>query len=582
MKSPLTSQKLRGGYYTPPLLADFLARWAVQRAGDAVLEPSCGDGAILEAVVRRREFFAADAERGVIIGIEIDPAEARKAELRLSQNSNHAQAQIVTADFFRYCRDVLLAEGLWEVLAPRFDAVIGNPPFIRYQSFPEKHRDIAFGLMRKAGLHPNKLTNAWVAFLVCAAMALKPNGRLGMVIPAELLQVNYAAEVRRFLSDYFERITLITFRNLVFPDIQQEVILLLAERTAGESQGIRTVELGQAADLDHFNFFESLNGELKPLDHNTEKWTKYFLPSRHILLLRRLRSSNLVSCVRDVAEVDVGMVTGENDFFILKPSAARALQVGRTTKRTISKSAQLRGLIFSRNDWKQLRDEDSPILLFAPRKASLQDLPRAARAYIRAGEARNQHIGYKCRLRSPWYVVPATWIPDAFALRQVHRFPKLVLNDAGATTTDTVHRVRFKHGVDPREVAAAFLNSMTFAFAEVMGRSYGGGVLTFEPSEVEGLPIPLRGSGQLDVDYIDDALRRGDIVSVLDHTDRVLLKENLGLGDRDIRDLRGIWDRLRDRRINRRSKSPQITLPALTEEPEGSLVLLGSFDLDLH
>ena len=97
----------------------------------------------------------------------------------------------------------------------------------------------------------------------------------------------------------------------------------------------------------------------------------------------------------------------------------------------------------------------------------------------------------------------------------------------------------------------AFLNSLTFAFAEVTGRSYGGGVLTFEPSEAERLPLPLCNAEQLDPRQIDNLLRTNDIEATLDMTDRVLLRDGLGLSDAEIKTLRGIWEKLRDRRINR-------------------------------
>jgi adenine-specific DNA-methyltransferase len=137
-------------------------------------------------------------------------------------------------------------------------------------------------------------------------------------------------------------------------------------------------------------------------------------------------------------------------------------------------------------------------------------------------------------------------------LRQVHAYPKLVLNAAQATCTDTIHRVRFRHGANGKAVTAAYLNSLTFAFSEVTGRSYGGGVLTFEPSEAERLPLPLINAEQLDLAYFDRRLREGDIDAVLDVTDKVLLRDGLGLRSDQISILRGIWVKLRDRRINRK------------------------------
>ena len=179
-------------------------------------------------------------------------------------------------------------------------------------------------------------------------------------------------------------------------------------------------------------------------------------------------------------------------------------------------------------------------------------LPRAARDYITAGEADKIHVGYKCRIRKRWYVIPSIYVPTGFLLRQVHHYPKLVVNEAKATCTDTIHRVRFKNGESPHKVAAAFLNSLTFAFSELLGRSYGGGVLELEPNEADKLPVPLLGAHRLDPGGIDLLLRAGQIGSVLDRNDKVLLQDGIGLSSRQVSTLRGIWNKLRLRRIQRR------------------------------
>ena len=83
---------------------------------------------------------------------------------------------------------------------------------------------------------------------------------------------------------------------------------------------------------------------------------------------------------------------------------------------------------------------------------------------LRWEKSKGYHQGYKCRIRKRWYVVPSVWVPDAFMLRQVHAYPKLVLNTAQAVCTDTIHRVRFLNGANGETVIAAYLNSLTFAF----------------------------------------------------------------------------------------------------------------------
>jgi adenine-specific DNA-methyltransferase len=549
LKPVLSLQKLRGGYYTPQPIADFLAGWAIQSPDTEVLEPSCGDGALLEAALKSLCAKGIEPQQAanLLHGVEIDAGEGQKALARLQTYKLNGASLIRTGDFFAYCRTHLTQRRL-------FDAVIGNPPFIRYQNFPEEQRANAFLLMRQAGLHPNRLTNSWVPFLVASSLLLREKGRLAMVIPAELLQVNYAAELRHFLSEYYSCLTLITFRKLVFAGIQQEVVLLLGEKNGHEKTGIRTIELNGIEDLAAYQQQTPPTSPLKPLDHSAEKWTKYFLAPEEILLLRELRQHPALTKSGDAIDVDVGIVTGQNDFFVLNDQQAEALALKPLTHRIVSRSAHLKGVIFSGDDWQRNVAQGFPVHLLNLPDAPFPELPMPARAYVTQGETQALHQGYKCRIRRRWYVVPSLWTPPAFMLRQVHLYPKIILNEAAATCTDTIHRVRWRNSMNGKTVAAAFLNSLTFAFAEVTGRSYGGGVLELEPNEAERLPLPLQNGEQLDLSQIHQLLLHEDINAVLDITDQTLLRDGLGLSEGQVKQLRGIWHKLRDRRINRKHK----------------------------
>lgn len=137
--------------------------------------------------------------------------------------------------------------------------------------------------------------------------------------------------------------------------------------------------------------------------------------------------------------------------------------------------------------------------------------------------------------------------------------PKIIANATAATATDTIHRVRFKSGLPGRQIAAAFLNSLTFLFAEIVGRSYGGGVLELEPSEAEQLPIPLVGANLLDFEEIDRLVRCNDVEAILKITNKALLSEHLGLTSSEIARLDNAWRKLRDRRVNRKhSRKAQV------------------------
>jgi adenine-specific DNA-methyltransferase len=543
-KAAPSVEKLRGGFYTPEPIATFLANWALTPTTRSVLEPSCGDGAFLTALGRRtRELSLEDSLD--VVGCEVDPAEASFAAQRLSVHG--LSGYVAARDFFHVVRDDLLQR--------KFDAVVGNPPFIRFQYFPEEHRSTAFELMRSIGFHPNRLTNAWVPFVAIAADLLSDHGRLALVLPAELLQVTYAAELRRYLAEKFGRITLITFKSLVFDSVEQEVVLLLAEGHAA-SGGIRTLELASLDDLTERTLLDRTVPGL-PLDHSTEKWTQYFLTEREFSLVRDVRKRVELTWGA-LASVDVGVVTGNNEFFVLSESSRWVDQLTPYLDRIVHRSSQLRGLETTTADWAEGAGKGGGRRLLAVSAGEALAGPLAE--YVADGEARGVNLGYKCRIRRRWHVVPSTHRPDAFMLRQIHVAPRVSLNVVDATSTDTVHRVRFRAGVDSRVAVASFHTSMTFAFSELVGRSYGGGVLELEPTEAEHLPVAYSTGAVAASKSVDKLLRAGELEEVAVTTDEAV-RTDLGLAKQDAELLRSAWLRLRDRRRRRGMTARLAALP---------------------
>lgn len=539
----MDKKKLRGGYYTPVPIANFLSNWAIDSDTEKILEPSCGDGNFIETIITRLDElnYSTEEIRDKVRGIEFISEEADKAKER-AINFGVDRSIIINSDFFEFIE---------KRSEDKFDVILGNPPFIRYQNFPSEHREIAIRMMKNLGLSPNRLTNIWVPFLVISASLLKKNGKMGMVIPAELFQVKYAAETRVFLSNFFDRITIITFKKLVFKGIQQEVVLLLCEKKVNKHLGIRVLECDDLDDLQKVDF-KRINGSLvKPIDHTKEKWTKYFLTEKEIEFLRELKTdSRLMPCSK-IMKVNVGLVTGRNEFFMLTEKQVDEWNLHDYTIPVVSRSNQLAGINFSEDDFREISKQNKSIHLFLPPDKDFDKLPENCQKYIKFGESKGFHKGYKCRIRKRWYITPSLWIPDAFAMRQVGKYPKLVFNESKATSTDTIHRVKFKEKVDEKLVMLSFLNSLTFAFSEITGRSYGGGVMTFEPTEFQDIIIPKIIDVNIDFNQIDNLIRNKEIKKVLTLIDNELLIKGHGFSKKDVQLLHGIWEKLSERRINR-------------------------------
>jgi adenine-specific DNA methylase len=527
-----SQQKLRGGFYTPEPIADFVLKWAFNGTKNQdVLEPSCGDGVFLERIKENKFPYQS------ITAIELDLDEAKKCE-----NLNIENCKVINNDFHKFCNTT----------KKKFDIVIGNPPYIRYQFFDKNQQKEAENIFNKADIKYSKLTNAWVSFVVGSSLLLKENGKIGFVLPAELLQVSYAKPLRSFLAHFFHKINIISFKKLVFPDIQQEVVLLLCEKNGIDKHLIEHLEVEDANALQNIDI-TLLKSPKKEIDFHENKWTFYFLNQEEINFLENLRKSNRVPCMKDFANVEVGITTGANNFFTVPKTTVETYNLKKYARPLVGRSVQVEGLVFSKKDWKlnQKREAKSNILIF-PQKAQMQKNQEALK-YLQIGEEQKIHQGYKCRIRDEWQIMPSIKLSDALFIRRNNIYPKLIENQAEAYTTDTMHRVFIKEKTNIKALTSSFYNSLSFAFSEIVGRSYGGGVLELMPNEVEEILIPYKKDNEEILNTIDIMLReKKDIDEILAYTDGIILKQGFGFSDKEVKLANSIWKKLSGRRLNRK------------------------------
>jgi len=548
LQKTMTDQKLRGGYYTPKIIRDFLVNWAVDSTTKSILEPSCGDGGFFETV-----FDGEYKKIKEVVGIELNPEEAKKAEKIVSKFGKNST--IVNDDFFKYYVTTLEKK--------KFDVILGNPPFIRYQYFDEEQQNAAQQAMLSAGIKIDKLSNIWAPFLIASVTCLNEGGRLAMVVPGEIMHVNYSSKIRLFLSELQAKITLITFNQLVFPDVQQEVILLLIDKQK-KSEKIENftnskMNIIQLKDVESLNFFD-LNSipvnQYKNVKPTEEKWTKFFLTKEQLKELDIIEKNSLVSKLGDLATVDVGIVTGANEYFVVNEDILKKYELEKISLPLVGRSLHINGLIFEKKDWNENKKKQiaSHLLNFPDNK--YENYSELMKKYIEMGEKNNIHEGYKTGIRKRWYQVPSIWKPDAFLMRRSHKFPKLVLNNADSFTTDTMHRVKIKEDVDLQSLIFCFYNSITMASCEIIGRSHGGGVLEILPNDAETILIPYKKIAAKHLQKIDSMFRKNrEIDPVLDYVDDILLKDHLNLSSKSILEFRTIQKTLTKRRLNRRQSN---------------------------
>lgn len=530
-----SKEKLRGGFYTPNSIASFILKWGFNGNPKMdILEPSCGDGVFLEEIRNGKYKYNS------ITGVELDKIEAKKSEKLGVKNT-----KIINSDFHKFCINT----------KERYDLIVGNPPYIRYQYFNREQQKTASQVFEKAGLSYSKLTNAWVSFVVGSSLLLKESGKVGFVLPAEILQVSYAQPLREFLARFYNKITIVSFEKLVFPDIQQEVVLLLCEKNESNTHLIEHIELRDAEELEKTDI-SKFKTPKKKIDFKTNKWTFYFLNQNEIDFLLKLKDKKIIPTLGDYTKVEVGITTGANPFFTVPLSTVESFNLEKFAYPMVGRSVQVPSVIFNKKDWAENNKKEarSHLLVF-PKITDLKG-EVGAKKYIRTGESEDVHLGYKNKIREEWQIVPSLRISDALFIRRNNLYPKLIINNARAYTTDTMHRVSIKKGADIKSVVASYYNSLSLAFAEISGRSHGGGVLELMPNEAEEILLPYHKNNEKLLPVIDQMMRaKKSIAEILQFTNKKILKQNYGFSDKEIALADSIRIKLSRRRLNRGGKN---------------------------
>jgi len=537
-------RKARGAFFTPEPVARYITDWAMRSLGDHVLEPSCGEAAFLLAAVDRLADLGAQTSggpSGSLDGVELHAGSAAAAQHLLDRAG--VKANVEVADFF--------------TVEPTgsYDAVIGNPPYVRYQDFTGEARAKSRAAALRAGVSLTGLASSWAAFTVHAALFLRPGGSLGLVLPAELLSVNYAAAVRGFLLKHFRTVDLVLFEERVFPGVLEEVVLLLAD---GYREG----------PTDHAGIYEARNAAelatvavgrkwhpLRPED----KWTPSLLSASALRTYGGLLASPSFVELEAWGDTTLGMVTGNNKYFTLSPERAAELGLSRSDLLPLSPpgSRHLRGLSLTTADLRQLGADGRATFLFRPR----EEPSEAAWAYIEAGKTAGVDLAYKCRVRRPWWRVPLVRPADLLLTYMNADTPRLSTNSAGAHHLNSVHGVYLR--AELQELGRSWLplgslNSMTLVGAETVGRAYGGGMLKLEPREADRLPVPspdVLTAAAVNLTAIRPrvaaALRASQLETAARVIDEVLLIGELGLAAHEVTALQREHASLRARRSAR-------------------------------
>lgn len=474
---PITQIERRtlGRFDTPRPLAQALTDWAVQDAGATVLEPSCGGGVIVQSVISRLAEIGAKHPDRKIWACDIDP----RALNETSRSVAPYAPKLIAGNFLN------LSSSAFD--DTKFSVILGNPPYVRLHTMDAATRKIARNSLPAPDLL-NARASLWAYFPIHAFKLLSVGGRMGWVLPEAILHAEYGKEVLRWATQRFERCIAVSLRERCFAaDGAQERVVMLLLSGAGRqaSQDVEMVEYA-TADKCIAALSKLADSHSSPLPRVNGHVVPHLVSDMATIAANMLGTCTDLKRFGDFFDVKIGVVTGNNDFFVLSESKRISAKLNRRHfQRIISKFADL-GEGFGFNQGLSEKT-DARVWLLHPNPSSVdRRLTNYLRQYTKSEIERNRTMAK----RSYWQVPVLEDVPDAFLRYMGKNAPRVVLNHAGYYCTNTIHRVFFNRGLSKaaqRAICLSLHSSYSQLSAEFEGRQYGSGVLKLEPSESKRL-----------------------------------------------------------------------------------------------
>ncbi len=259
-----------------------------------ILEPSCGEGAFLIEIIhrvlfsaRRHNFDPYPIIENNIVAYDID-------HCKIERCRQHIQS--IFSDYPLPC--LRAKDFLQEDTPEKYDFVVGNPPYIRYEKIPAATRTA----YKKEFATFHYRADLYVLFFEKTLKSLKPGGKHGFICANRWLRNEYGKKLRGFIARNFRLHAIV---DLEQANAFQEKVLAYPAITIISNESPST--------LFNYTRIDSMDqlGWSKPTARkmsDTEDWSQMFCDIAH--------GKALYSIEEQGFHIGIGTATGADNIYI--------------------------------------------------------------------------------------------------------------------------------------------------------------------------------------------------------------------------------------------------------------------------
>jgi tRNA1(Val) A37 N6-methylase TrmN6 len=192
---PINDRKLNGAFFTPTYIVDYIISEIKPKEYERNIDPSSGCGAFLIGLA---EYYKKQHDKPIrqtvkenIFGADILPYNIERAKRLLSILALQHGETLEDSDFNLHQRDSLRYQ--W---TEKYDNVVGNPPYVRFQDLSDKNRE---RLIKHWETIEKGTFNLYFAFFELGYDLLEEGGQLGYITPNNYFTSLAGESLRSFL-----------------------------------------------------------------------------------------------------------------------------------------------------------------------------------------------------------------------------------------------------------------------------------------------------------------------------------------------------------------------------------------------